>query len=305
MQTLADLLNTIPAIDPAAMSRAQRHIDGLLKPVGSLGRLEALAIQLAGMPGLNGIPHVGKKAVLVMCADHGVWEEGVAISPKEVTAIQAENMTRGTTGVCVLAAQAGANVYVIDVGIDTAEPIPGLINMRVARGSGNIASAPAMSRHQAENLLLDVICYTRELAKNGVTLFGVGELGMANTTPAAAIVSTITGRAPEEVVGIGANLPTDKLANKIDVVRRAITLNQPNPQDGVDVLFCFCLCYRAADALLLKVFVKGIEVLRPQFGEADVADCRIDPSEQVGIAFDGAAFFTAVLFQADDVAGIF
>lgn len=154
---------------------------------------------------------------------------------KEVTAIQAENMTRGTTGVCVLAAQAGANVHVIDVGIDTAEPIPGLINMRVARGSGNIASAPAMSRRQAEKLLLDVICYTRELAKNGVTLFGVGELGMANTTPAAAIVSTITGRDPEEVVGIGANLPTDKLANKIDVVRRAITLNQPNPQDGVDV----------------------------------------------------------------------
>ncbi len=145
-------------------------------------------------------------------------------------------MTRGTTGVCVLAEQAGANVHVIDVGIDTAEPIPGLINMRVARGSGNIASAPAMSRRQAEKLLLDVICYTQELAKNGVTLFGVGELGMANTTPAAAIVSTITGRDPEEVVGIGANLPTDKLANKIDVVRRAITLNQPNPQDGVDVL---------------------------------------------------------------------
>ena len=236
MQILADLLNTIPAINSAAMSRAQRHVDGLLKPVGSLGKLEALAIQLAGMPGLNGIPHVGKKAVLVMCADHGVWEEGVAISPKEVTAIQAENMTHGTTGVCVLAAQAGANVHVIDVGIDTAEPIPGLINMRVARGSGNIASAPAMSRRQAEKLLLDVICYTRELAKNGVTLFGVGELGMANTTPAAAIVSTITGRDPEEVVGIGANLPTDKLANKIDVVRRAITLNQPNPQDGVDVL---------------------------------------------------------------------
>ena len=236
MQILADLLNTIPAIDSTAMSRAQRHIDGLLKPVGSLGKLEVLAIQLAGMPGLNGIPHVGKKAVLVMCADHGVWEEGVAISPKEVTAIQAENMTRGTTGVCVLAEQAGANVHVIDVGIDTAEPIPGLINMRVARGSGNIASAPAMSRRQAEKLLLDVICYTQELAKNGVTLFGVGELGMANTTPAAAIVSTITGRDPEEVVGIGANLPTDKLANKIDVVRRAITLNQPNPQDGVDVL---------------------------------------------------------------------
>lgn len=111
-------------------------------------------------------------------------------------------MTRGTTGVCVLAEQAGANVHVIDVGIDTAEPIPGLINMRVARGSGNIASAPAMSRRQAEKLLLDVICYTQELAKNGVTLFGVGELGMANTTPAAAIVSTITGRILKKWLGL-------------------------------------------------------------------------------------------------------
>ncbi|XNM85781.1 nicotinate-nucleotide--dimethylbenzimidazole phosphoribosyltransferase [Escherichia coli] len=100
MQTLADLLKTIPAIDPAAMSRAQRHIDGLLKPVGSLGRLEALAIQLAGMPGLNGIPHVGKKAVLVMRAITGVWEEGVAISPKEVTAIQAKMDPRNNRRVC-------------------------------------------------------------------------------------------------------------------------------------------------------------------------------------------------------------
>lgn len=103
------------------------------------------------MPGLNGTPQVGEKAVLVMCADHGVWDEGVAVSPKIVTAIQAANMTRGTTGVCVLAAQAGAKVHVIDVGID-AEPIPGVVDMRVARGCGNIAVGPAMSRSQAEAL---------------------------------------------------------------------------------------------------------------------------------------------------------
>ncbi len=102
------------------------------------------------MPGLNGTPQVGEKAVLVMCADHGVWDEGVAVSPKIVTAIQAANMTRGTTGVCVLAAQAGAKVHVIDVGID-AEPIPGVVDMR-ARGCGNIAVGPAMSRSQAEAL---------------------------------------------------------------------------------------------------------------------------------------------------------
>ncbi|MFU1850771.1 nicotinate-nucleotide--dimethylbenzimidazole phosphoribosyltransferase [Citrobacter portucalensis] len=235
MQTLTSLLRAIPSPDSAAMLRAQQHIDGLLKPPGSLGRLESLAVQLAGMPGLKGTPHVNGKAMLVMCADHGVWDEGVAVSPKIVTAIQAANMTRGTTGVCVLAAQAGAKVHVIDVGID-AEPIPGVVNMRVARGCGNIAEGPAMSRLQAEELLLEVIRYTHELAKDGVTLFGVGELGMANTTPAAAIVSVLTGSDAEEVVGIGANLPLSRVGNKVDVVRRAIAVNQPDRHDGVDVL---------------------------------------------------------------------
>lgn len=235
MQTLSSLLQMIPVPDSAAMLRAQQHIDGLLKPPGSLGRLESLAVQLAGMPGLKGEPRVGGKAMLVMCADHGVWDEGVAVSPKVVTAIQAANMMRGTTGVCVLAAQAGAKVHVIDVGID-ADPIPGVVNMRVARGCGNIAEGPAMSRSQAEELLLEVIRYTRELAKEGVTLFGVGELGMANTTPAAAIVSVLTGSDAENVVGIGANLPLSRVGNKVDVVRRAITINQPDPRDGVDVL---------------------------------------------------------------------
>lgn len=235
MQTLTSLLRAIPLPDSAAMLRAQQHIDGLLKPPGSLGRLESLAVQLAGMPGLKGVPHVNGKAMLVMCADHGVWDEGVAVSPKVVTAIQAANMTRGTTGICVLAAQAGAKVHVIDVGID-AEPIPGVVNMRVARGCGNIAEGPAMSRSQAEELLLEVIRYTHELAKDGVTLFGVGELGMANTTPAAAIVSVLTGSDAEEVVGIGANLPLSRVGNKVDVVRRAIAVNQPDRHDGVDVL---------------------------------------------------------------------
>lgn len=228
-------LPAIPEPDRAAMIRAQQHLDGLLKPVGSLGRLEALAVQLAGMPGLKGQLDVRNKAILVMCADHGVWHEGVTVSPRVVTAIQAENMTRHNTGVCVLAALAGANVQVIDVGIDS-DPIDGLINMKFARGSGNIATGPAMSAEQAQSLLLEVIEYTRAQAANGVTLFGVGELGMANTTPAAAIVSVLTGAAPEETVGTGANLPVSQLQHKADVVRRAIALNQPDARDGLDVL---------------------------------------------------------------------
>ncbi|QIR26869.1 nicotinate-nucleotide--dimethylbenzimidazole phosphoribosyltransferase [Kluyvera genomosp. 3] len=235
MQTLASLLAAIPDVDNAAMAQSQQHIDGLLKPTGSLGRLEMLAVQLAGMPGLHGTPQVAKKAILVMCADHGVWHEGVAVSPQIVTAIQAANMTRHNTGVCVMAAQAGADVHVIDVGID-ADPIPGLIDMKVARSSGNIAQGPAMSAEQAQSVLMATIRYTRQLAEQGVTLFGVGELGMANTTPAAAMVSVLTDSEPEAVVGVGANLPQTQLGHKVEVVRRAIAVNQPNADDGLDVL---------------------------------------------------------------------
>lgn len=235
MQTLASLLAAIPDVDNAAMAQAQQHIDGLLKPTGSLGRLESLAVQLAGMPGLHGTPQVAKKAILVMCADHGVWHEGVAVSPQIVTAIQAANMTRHNTGVCVMAAQVGAEVHVMDVGID-ADPIPGLIDMKVARSSGNIAQGPAMSAEQAQSVLMSTINYTRQLAEQGVTLFGVGELGMANTTPAAAMVSVLTDSEPEAVVGVGANLPQTQLGHKVEVVRRAIAVNQPNADDGLDVL---------------------------------------------------------------------
>lgn len=235
MQTLASLLAAIPDVDNVAMAQAQQHIDGLLKPTASLGRLESLAVQLAGMPGLHGTPQVAKKAILVMCADHGVWHEGVAVSPQIVTAIQAANMTRHNTGVCVMAAQVGADVHVMDVGID-ADPIPGLIDMKVARSSGNIAQGPAMSAEQAQSVLMSTINYTRQLAEQGVTLFGVGELGMANTTPAAAMVSVLTDSEPEAVVGVGANLPQTQLGHKVEVVRRAIAVNQPNADDGLDVL---------------------------------------------------------------------
>ena len=220
MDTLSALLAAIPQPDMAGMARAQQHIDGLLKPPGSLGRLESLAVQLAGLPGLQGQLALSDKAIVVMCADHGVWHEGVTPSPQAVTAIHAGNMVRGNTGVCVLAAQAGVRVEVVDVGID-AEPLPGLINLKVARGSGNIARAAAMSRQQAAD---------------GVKVFGVGELGMANTTPAAATISVLTGSDPDVVVGCGANLPLAQRGHKVAVVRQAIAHNQPNPADGLDVL---------------------------------------------------------------------
>lgn len=235
MQTLASLINGIPPLDDNAMRHAQTHLDGLLKPPGSLGRLEDLAVQLAGMPGFHGKPQAAKKTIAVMCADHGVYDEQVTISPKAVTAIQAQNMLRHNTGVCVLAKQSGSTVHVIDIGIDS-DPLPGILSLKVARGSGNIAREPAMSPQVANALLVSVITHTCELAKQGVKVFGVGELGMANTTAAAAMVSVLADAAPADVVGLGANFPAEKIAHKIAVVQQAIRVNQPDASDGVDVL---------------------------------------------------------------------
>ncbi|WP_409306203.1 nicotinate-nucleotide--dimethylbenzimidazole phosphoribosyltransferase [Pectobacterium sp. B1J-3] len=232
--TLSGLVDAIIPLDNDAMRQASAKIDGLLKPLGSLGRLEALAIQLAGMRGFTANP-AGRKQIIVMAADHGVYDEKVTISPRAVTAIQAANMVKGNTGVCVLAACADTDVKIVDVGIDS-EPLPGVLNMRVQRGSGNIAHEAAMTRQQAEDLLCASAQLALEQAAGGVCVFGVGELGMANTTPAAAIISTITDSDPDKVVGIGANFPSDCLHHKVAVVRRAISVNQPNPEDGVDVL---------------------------------------------------------------------
>lgn len=235
MQTLDSLINAIPAPDHEAALRARRHIDGLLKPTGSLGRLEDLAVQLAAMPGFGARPDVSQKAIVVMCADHGVYEEQITVSPQAITAIQALNMMQNHTGVCVLAANVGAKVHVVDIGIDC-EPLAGIACLKVARGSGNIARGPAMRREVAEQLLLASANHARELAAQGVRLFGVGELGMGNTTPAAAIISVLANRDPEVVVGIGANYPQERLHHKVDVVRRAIAVNQPDARDGVEVL---------------------------------------------------------------------
>ena len=139
MHTLGQLIDQIKPLDQDAMKQAKHRTDGLLKPLGSLGRLEDIVTQLAGIyrtPELK----TGRKQIIVMAADHGVFDEGIAVTPKNVTAIQAFNMTRGLTGVCALAHAAGVEVNIVDVGIDC-DPLPGVLNMKVARGCGNIAKA--------------------------------------------------------------------------------------------------------------------------------------------------------------------
>lgn len=175
MASLANIIRQIAEPDAQAAQTAAARLDSLVKPLGSLGRLEQLAIQLSSIRGDQPL-HFPSKEVLVMAADHGVWQEGVTPSPQEVTAIQAVNIVQGKAGVSVLARVAGAQVTLIDCGI-IGPDIPGTLNHKVAQGTGNIATGPAMTREQAESLL--IWCAERVIAKaeNGLSLLAVGELG--------------------------------------------------------------------------------------------------------------------------------
>ncbi|MDX7987653.1 nicotinate-nucleotide--dimethylbenzimidazole phosphoribosyltransferase [Xenorhabdus sp. 12] len=232
--TLNALIDSIRPLDRVNMEKAAQHIDSLVKPLGSLGRLEALAIQLSGMAGIKNLGAL-KKEIIVMCADHGVYAEGVAISPQNVTAIQARNMLKGLTGVCVLAKNSGTHVLPVDIGIDC-EPIENLLSLKLARGSGNIARKAAMEQTQAETLLLASAQLVQRRIESGVSVFGIGELGIANTTAAAAVISVLTGSDPRDVVGLGANFPPEWLVHKQSIVRQAIAVNQPDRKNALDVL---------------------------------------------------------------------
>lgn len=228
---------TIQAISPlnqTCMQDISNQLNGLLKPPGSLGRLEELAIQLAGIT-QNTANEFTDKRVLVFAADHGVFDENVAITPQAVTYIQAANMVKGLTGVCALAQSVGSRVVVVDVGIK-GEPIDGVLNHKIRSGCDNIAQGSAMSREEAIRAIEIGINVTIEQIEQGAQLLAIGELGIANTTPAAAIVSVLCQASAEDVVGLGANLPPEKLQHKVSIVKQAINVNQPNSRDAIDIV---------------------------------------------------------------------
>lgn len=232
---LDTLLGSIRPADRAAMADAAAYADSLVKPLHSLGRLEALAVKLAGITGKrkNRFP---KRAVLVMCADNGVVAEGVASAPQSVTASQTLNFAKGITGVCVLAKQAGAEVIPIDVGVNAALADDRIRNEKIRMGTANIAQGPAMTRAEAERALLVGARAARRAADEGYTLLGAGEMGIGNTTTASAVLCSLLGLSPEETSGKGAGLTEEAYRRKIEVIRTALAVNRPDANDVLDVL---------------------------------------------------------------------
>ena len=234
-ETLARRLAALVPPDPEAAGLAQRHLDELTKPPGSLGRLEELAVRLAVLRG--GAPSVDRPVIFTFAADHGVVAEGVSAYPQSVTAQMLENFLTGGAAINVLARQAGAELVVADFGIAGAlGPRPGLLERRRGPGTRNMALGAAMSPADAVAAIDDGAALCDEAIVAGTDLIGTGEMGIGNTTAASAITAVLTGTDPATVTGAGTGLDADGIARKVAVIRRAIEVNRPDPGDALDVL---------------------------------------------------------------------
>jgi len=229
-------LPPIPPLNRDSEAAARARQDTLTKPPGSLGRLESLAAQLAAITG-QPIPTVARKAVIVMAGDHGVAASGVSAYPSAVTPQMVLNFVRGGAAVNVLARHAGARVVVVDVGVAADfDAHPGLLKRKIALGTQNLILGPAMTRAQAEAALQVGLDTVATEIDQGLDLVATGDMGIGNTTPSAAIVAAITGAPVAQVTGRGTGVDDAGLARKVAAIEQALSVNQPDPADALDVL---------------------------------------------------------------------
>jgi nicotinate-nucleotide--dimethylbenzimidazole phosphoribosyltransferase len=209
----------------------QQRLDGLTKPQGSLGELEALASRYCAIRG-ELLPSMPRKAMYLFCADHGVVLEGVSAYPQEVTRQMVANFQRGGAAINVLCRRFGIEPVIVDAGVASGA-IAGVVDRKISRGTKNFARERAMTREQAEL----AVGHGEELAtKCTADLVGIGEMGIGNTTSAAAIVSALTGLDPEETTGRGTGVDEEGWKRKVDVIRAALEKHQPRREDALDVL---------------------------------------------------------------------
>jgi nicotinate-nucleotide--dimethylbenzimidazole phosphoribosyltransferase len=231
--TLEETMQKIRPVDVAAMAAAKQHWDGLGKPLGSLGRLEKALIQIAGIQ-RTGDVHIDRKALVIMCADNGVVEEGVTQCGQEVTATVAENFLDEKSCVAIMCRRAGTKICPVDIGM--AVDTPRVEKRKIAYGTKNMAKEPAMTREQAVAAIEVGIAKAEELHAQGYEMLATGEMGIGNTTTSSAMTAVYLGLDVETVTGRGAGLSSHGLQRKIHAIKQAIAVNQPDPEDPLDVL---------------------------------------------------------------------
>ena len=225
-------LPVVQPLDNIAMDKARQRQAELAKPPGSLGRLEDLSVQLAG---ITGSVHnkMERKHLLVFAADNGVVEEGVASAPQSVTLMQTINLTRHKTGASTLCRHFGCGITVCDVGVNADIREKAVLNRKIAYGTANIVKGPAMTRQQA----IQAVQTGMDLAMaTEADVLGVGEMGIGNTTTSSAVLSVLLEAPVEDVTGRGGGITNDSFRKKKEVIRTAIEINQPDKNDVLDVL---------------------------------------------------------------------
>jgi len=236
MNLLKQTLENIVKTDSAAGEEAQKRLDSLTKPPGSLGILEKIVVQLARIQEIS-MPILGDKVVMTMAGDHGVVEEGVSAFPQEVTPQMVLNFLNQGAAINVLATHVGARVVVVDVGV-AGEPIthPILNSCRVRPGTRNMTKGPAMTEEEAVAAIEVGIRLVNEEIDKGATLVATGEMGIGNTTSSSAILACFSGEDMELIIGRGTGLDDRGLTKKQQVIKKALEVNKPDPKNALDVL---------------------------------------------------------------------
>ncbi|HNW93532.1 MAG TPA: nicotinate-nucleotide--dimethylbenzimidazole phosphoribosyltransferase [bacterium] len=237
MRMLQETINAIGTLNETVMAAATARQNNLTKPAGSLGRLEAIGIQLAGITGTCPPPLPARRAVIVFAGDHGVVAQGVSAFPQAVTPQMVVNFLHGGAAVNVLARQSHARVRVVDAGVAGELPgHPDLLAGKIARGTKDFTQEPAMTRDQAVAALELGIRAVREEVARGLDLLACGDMGIGNTTPSAAIICAITGTTPRAIAGRGTGVDDTGLERKISAIERGLARHRPDPTDGLAVL---------------------------------------------------------------------
>ncbi len=235
-EILSNVIKRIKPLDKEAMAEARARQDTLTKPQGSLGMLEELSVQLAGIQG-RPISQIKHKAIIIMAGDHGVVTEGVSLFPQEVTAQMISNFIHGGAGINVIARQVGARIIVVDIGVATKlESNPQLLSRKVALGTQNMSLGPAMTGEQVVRAVETGIEIVVSEVGKGLDIVGTGDMGIGNTTASGAICAVMTGKPVAEVTGRGTGIADRQLMHKVEIINRALAMNHPDPSQPLDVL---------------------------------------------------------------------
>lgn len=235
MSILNKTIEMIRPLEREAMIEAKKRFDQLIKPVDSLGKMETMCIQMAGIFGSK-FYDTSKKLVLSFAADHGIYEENVSPCKQDVTILQFSNFVTGGNGVRTISKFSGSHVWAIDVGINSDIIVEGAFDRKIRKSTSNMAKGPAMTREEAIRSLEIGIEFAKKAKEEGYSVLGIGEMGICNTTPSTAIMSVFCGFEPAQITGMGCGLDSEGIVRKTRVIEDSLRINQPDKSDPVDVL---------------------------------------------------------------------